>query len=117
LRTPALARLIDVDFWKNVAAGRINGRAAPAPVRPDLRPGQDQSALPSRVAAALAAFPGQVLVVLAGADPVAHEFARLVVRHQLQLRQVEIAHADHRFASREWRDDVATRSANWIMSW
>jgi exosortase A-associated hydrolase 1 len=113
-RTAALARLLEVGFWKKVAAGRLDAAAA-LPRAP--RAQDDAAALPQRVAARLAAFGGQVLVVLGGEAPAGSDFARLIARHQLGCRRVEIAGADHHFARREWRDDVATRSANWIMSW
>jgi exosortase A-associated hydrolase 1 len=117
-RTAALARLLEVGFWKKVAAARLDGRAAAALRRPARATAQDDpAALPQRVAASLAAFGGQVLVVLGGAAPAGQHFARLMAHHQLGCRRVEIPGADHHFASREWRDEVATRSANWIMSW
>jgi exosortase A-associated hydrolase 1 len=106
-RSAALARLLEAGFWKKVAAARAPHAAAPG----------EAGALPQRVAASLAAFRGQVLVVLGGEAPAGQEFARLMARHQLGCRRVEIAGADHHFARREWRDEVATRSANWIMSW
>jgi hypothetical protein len=56
-------------------------------------------------------------VVLGSEAESGQEFARLLARHQLGCRKVEIAGADHHFASREWRDEVATCSANWITSW
>jgi exosortase A-associated hydrolase 1 len=115
-RTAALARLLEVGFWKKVAAGRLDAGAAPALLRP-ARAGQADSTLAQRVGASLAAFRGQVLVVLGSDAPAGQEFARLMARHQLGCRRVEVAGADHHFARREWRDEVATRSANWIMSW
>jgi exosortase A-associated hydrolase 1 len=116
-RTAALARLLEGGFWKKVAAARLEAGAAhpPRPLQA-AAPGA-AGALPQRVAASLAAFRGQVLVVLGGEAPAGQEFARLMARHQLGCRRVEIAGADHHFARREWRDEVATRSANWIMSW
>jgi exosortase A-associated hydrolase 1 len=67
--------------------------------------------------AKLAGFSGQVLVVLGGADPDAHDIARLLARQRIKCKRVDIPAADHAFASREWRDTVATVSANWIVSW
>jgi exosortase A-associated hydrolase 1 len=115
---PALARLLEVGFWTTVAAGRLESAAAdPQPQAPRAPHREAGGALPQRIAASLAAFRGQVLVVLGGEAPAGQEFARLMARHQLGCRRVEIAGADHHFARSEWRDEVATRSANWIMSW
>jgi exosortase A-associated hydrolase 1 len=115
-RTAALARLLEVGFWKKVAAGRHERGPAPAPQRGPAV--QDAAApLSQRVAASLAAFRGKVLVVLGGAAPAGAEFARLIACHRLDCRKVEIPGAGHHFASREWRDEVTTCSANWITSW
>jgi exosortase A-associated hydrolase 1 len=115
-RTATLARLLEVGFWKTVAGGRLEAGIA-RPQAPRAPNQDDAGALAQRLAASLAAFRGRVLVVLGGAAPAGQEFARLMARHQLGCRRVEIAGADHHFARSEWRDEVATRSANWIMSW
>jgi exosortase A-associated hydrolase 1 len=114
-----LARLGEVAFWKRVAAGEVDFAAGAAALRDNVRQAalERRSALPRRVAASLAAFNGQVLVVLGGADPAAPDTARMLRRHHVRCRQVSIAGADHAFASREWRDQVAATSANWIVSW
>ena len=108
-----------VRFWKQVATGKVDLAAGAAALRQNLRlvAPSPQPALAQRLAESLLAFRGQVLAVLGGADPDAAQFARLLDRHRLRCRRVEIAGADHGFARREWRDEVATVSANWIMSW
>ncbi|MFL6675167.1 MAG: hydrolase 1, exosortase A system-associated [Massilia sp.] len=110
-----LARLGEVAFWKKVASGQVDFAALRRDVRSARR--ERRGALPRRLAGSLAGFSGQVLVVLGGADPATHDTARLLARHHVRCRQVSIPQADYAFASREWRDQVATTSANWIVSW
>jgi exosortase A-associated hydrolase 1 len=114
-----LARLGEVAFWKRVAAGKVDIAASAAALRQNVRQAANgrRSALPKRLAASLGGFKGHVLVVLGSADPTAREAARLLARHHVRCKQVEIAGAGHAFASREWRDQVAATSANWLVSW
>jgi exosortase A-associated hydrolase 1 len=119
LRHYYLARLGEVAFWKKVATGNLALAASAAALRHNMRlaAGDRTAALPQRVVASLRCFEGQVLVVLGGADPTAHEFAELIDKHDLKCRRVDIPDANHTFASSEWRDEVAHISANWITSW
>lgn len=119
LRHHYLARLGDAAFWKKVAAGEVDFAATAAALRQTMRQAahERRAALPRRMVASLRHFAGNVLVVLGGADPCAHEAGRLLARHHVRCRRVEIAGADHAFASREWRDHVAITTANWIASW
>jgi hypothetical protein len=73
--------------------------------------------LPQRIIASLACFNGAALVVVGGADTIGREFVDLMERNDTACRRVTIAGANHTFASREWRDEVAELSANWIVSW
>jgi uncharacterized protein len=119
LRHHYLARLGEVSFWKKVARCQLDLGGGASAVRENLRHGArtGRTALPRRVAGSLAGFDGRLLVVLGGEDLAAHQFARALARHQARLRYVEVARADHAFASSAWRDQVAEASANWIMSW
>lgn len=99
-----LGRLGELGFWKKVATGNVDS-AASAP------------ALPQRVHAGLSCFEGQVLVILGGADDSAREFDQLIGKDELKCRRVEIPLANHTFASREWRDEVAQVAAHWIVIW
>ncbi|TFW35381.1 hydrolase 1, exosortase A system-associated [Massilia horti] len=110
-----LARLGEVAFWKKIAAGKVDLAASAAALRQNVR--EHRQTLPRRLIASLAGFSGQVLVVLGGADPAAQEATRLLARHHVRCRRVEIPEADHAFASRAWREQVAATSANWIVSW
>lgn len=99
-----LGRLGGIGFWKKAATGSIDFAASAA-------------ALPQRVLAGLSRFDGQVLVMLGGADDSARKFDQLLATHEVNFRRVEIPFADHTFASREWRDEVAQVAAHWIVVW
>jgi exosortase A-associated hydrolase 1 len=104
LRPQLLARFGEIGFWK-----KVGNRHAMA-----VDPGMP---VPQRIVASLACFDGAALVVVGGADAVGRAFADLMERHDTPGRRVTIAGANHTFASREWRDEVAELSANWIVSW
>ena len=99
-----LARFGEIGFWK-----KVGSRHAVA-IDPDMP-------MPQRIVASLACFNGGALVVVGGADAIGREFAELMERNDSTGRRVTIAGANHTFASREWRDEVAELSANWIVSW
>jgi exosortase A-associated hydrolase 1 len=119
LRHYYLSRLGEIAFWKKVATGNLDFAASAAALRQNMRlaAGDRSASLPQRVLASLACFEGPRLVVLSGDDLTAREFANLIDRRGLKCRRADIPHANHTFASREWRDEVAETSANWIMSW
>lgn len=119
LRHYYLARLGEVAFWKKVASGNLDFAASAAALRQNMRlaVSDRHSLLPQRVIDSLAQFNGQVLVVLSEGDLTAREFARLMERHNVRARRVDISGANHTFASQKWRAQVAETSANWIMSW
>ena len=119
LRHYYLARLGEIAFWKKVASGQLNFTASAAMLRQNVRlAASDQgSRLPQRVVDCLAKFEGRVMVVLSGDDRTACEFARLMARHNVRAKRVDISEANHTFSSEKWRDQVAEVSANWILSW
>ncbi len=117
------ARFGELGFWRKIAGATSrdsNGAATMSEqVRANLRAVALDGGVPlqQRIVAGLSCFTGHTLVVLGGADPLAQEFADLLDKHDTRCRRVTIAGANHSFASREWRDEVAETSANWIMSW
>lgn len=115
---PYLARLGELAFWRRLAAGKFapDGDAAHRAHARQLA-GERRATLARRIGASLAAFDGRLLLVLGEDDGPAHRFARQLVRRQAGFRCIEVAHADHAFASSASREEVATTSANWIMSW
>ncbi|MES3020548.1 MAG: hydrolase 1, exosortase A system-associated [Pseudomonadota bacterium] len=119
LRHYYLGRLGEREFWKKVATGNFDFGASAASLRQQIRlAGIERSvSLPQRVSDTLADFGGQVLVVLSGDDLTAREFSDLMAETELPVRRVDIAGANHTFACRKWRDEVADISANWVISW
>jgi exosortase A-associated hydrolase 1 len=119
LRHYYLARLREVAFWKKVARGDLDFAASAAALRQNMRLAaiERRSLLPQRVVRSLAAFNGHVMVVLSGDDLTASEFARLMDRHNVRAKRLDIGDANHTFSSQKWRAQVAEASANWIMSW
>ncbi len=119
LRHYYLARLREVAFWKKVASGDLDFAASAAALRLNMRLAatERRSLLPQRVVKSLAAFDGHVMVVLSGDDLTASEFARLMARHNVRAKRIDIGNANHTFSSQKWRAQVAEASANWIMSW
>ncbi|NNG24221.1 hydrolase 1, exosortase A system-associated [Telluria aromaticivorans] len=130
IRSPAL--------WKKIASGRFDVRAAVRSLadilarasRPRPGSGQDQDcsgsgrALPERMHGALSRFGGKVLVVLSSADLTAREFADTAatpgwqaLMESSRFTRHELAPADHTFSRREWRDQVAAWTADWLRSW
>jgi alpha-beta hydrolase superfamily lysophospholipase len=99
-----LARFGEIGFWKKVGSRHAVAVDTSMP-------------MPQRINASLACFEGAALVVVGGEDAIGREFAELMERNDTPLRRVTIAGANHTFASREWRDEVAELSANWIVSW
>lgn len=99
-----LARFGEIGFWKKVGSRQAVALDASLP-------------LPQRILASLACFNGAALLVVGGEDAVGRQFAELMERNDSPCRRVTIAGANHTFASREWRDEVAELSANWLVSW
>jgi len=121
-------RLRDPAFWRRVLTNpvallrslvgyannwRESGRTAVAPV----------PAFVERMLAGACAFRGRMLIVLSGADTVAAEFSALVARHPAWsdsfgrdvVTVLRIDAANHTFSRRQWRDQVAERSADFVL--
>lgn len=81
--------------------------------------------LPERMAEGFRQFEGKVLLILSGHDLTAQEFEavvqgsrqwqRLIADNRVQSRKLN--EANHTFSTREWRDQVATWTADWVQSW
>lgn len=114
-----LARFGELGFWKRVASGGRDAAASAAALRQNMRSAAHDRSLPlaQRVIASLACFDGAALVILGGDDPEARQFGELLDKHESRCKRVTIAGANHTFASRAWRDEVAETSANWLVSW
>ena len=126
-------RLRDPEFWRKLARGRFDAagsiksmlglvRAAFA-----RRPAADDASapLPERMRQGLHAFTGRTLLVIGGADLTGREFCdvagstpawkRLAAAPQVTWRRLD--DADHTFSRRAWRDQVATWTHDWVVSW
>ena len=140
LRHYYLARLISADFWRKLATGRFDAVASvksmlgfvgqastrrEAPTDTDSAPPTAGCALPERMAEGLARFQGEVLLIMSGNDLTAREFDenvadsrrwRKLLRGPLVTRR-DLPAADHTFSRRDWRDEVARLTLEWLRSW
>jgi exosortase A-associated hydrolase 1 len=130
------SRLFEAGFWKKIAAGRFNYAAAAqsfaalvrtalAPKTPEIAASLDaRPGLPDRMYAALRGFGGNVLLVLSGADLTAQEFSDLSAAsrawdHLLaapRFTHRKLPKADHTCSHREWHDQVAEWTRDWLRS-
>lgn len=113
------ARLGEMEFWRKMSAPGIDLAQSMLTIREQMRTTARDPAtpMPQRIVASLSCFEGPVLAILAGGDPIGREFATMIVRYELRCRRVNVPGANHTFASRNWREDVAQVSANWMSTW
>jgi exosortase A-associated hydrolase 1 len=119
-------RLLDRDFWRKVFAGGLDVRAAFASLRKFVMdaatPRGDAGTLPERMEDGLRRFRGRVLLILSGKDLTADEFRGMVSRSQRWTRLLadarvtrrDLVEANHTFSRREWREQVARWTADWV---
>ena len=131
LRQHYVRRLLSPGFWRRLFAGHVSVAPALASLGQTLRaarrvgPAHHAGTLPERLHEALARFRGRTLIILSGADIGAREFQALPARyphwrHLLESQRVTCAHvagANHTFACRAWRDQVADLTSDWLQSW
>jgi exosortase A-associated hydrolase 1 len=130
LRHYYVARLLQGSFWRKLGRGEFDPRLAASSLAGFLRDalkktrrgGASQLPLPQRMEQGLRNFGGKVLLILSGTDLTAQEFKdvagasrgwRSLLEDQRVTRN-EIADANHTFARREWRDQVAQWTAEWV---
>lgn len=80
--------------------------------------------LASRMAASFELFSGHTLIILSGNDLTAHEFNLVAssppwkgLLNSKKVARRELARANHTFSTRQWRDQVAAWTAEWLKSW
>lgn len=81
--------------------------------------------LPKRMVDGLSRFNGKLLIIISGKDLTAQEFLDLVKRSRdwqkmlasPQVSRLYLPEANHTFSRREWRDQVAVATREWIRSW
>jgi exosortase A-associated hydrolase 1 len=145
LRHYYLQRLFQSSLWAKILAGEFSFRRAAAAlwrivgeasgrrpaggVQPDAdgRGSEEGAAEPfqQRMEEGMRRFRGRVLLILSGKDFTAQEFKDLVAGSSRWQRMLAgtgvtvhaLAEANHTFARRVWRDQVAHWTATWIKSW
>ncbi len=141
------SRLMDKEFWRKMARGELafvmaissfaralatalgigRGRTAAdnSPVTTAHADTNTSTPLPERMADGMSRFKGKVLLILSGSDLTAQEFedtargarrwGRLLADTRVERRK--LPNANHTFSTREWRDQVAAWTADWMRSW
>ncbi len=129
-------RLLAPDFWRKLVSGGLHPLRAAGSLFGDLRTawrgGKDRSdtgadvgrSLPERMADAMDAFDGQVLVLLSGDDLTAREFADMAqasprwrrLLGEPRVTRREIAGADHTFSTRAWLREMVAATREWLSS-
>lgn len=141
LRHYYLDRLREPEFWRKLAAGRLDIAGALHSLRSNvlaarrMQPAEIAAAAPDpvaeagarvsqRMARALDEFEGHILLVLSGRDLTARQYADAVAasaRWQALLRngqaeRIDMPEADHTFSRRVFRDAVAAHMIGWLGS-
>jgi exosortase A-associated hydrolase 1 len=136
LRHYYLRRLFQASLWQKVARGAFNVRAAAAALgrfvidamghRRSSDTIEESSAieapLPDRMEDGLRKFPGKVLFILSGNDFTSQEFEGVVensrrwrkLLEDKRITRYRLAEANHTFARRDWRDQVAHWTEVWV---
>ena len=138
-----LDRVRQRDFWRKLASGRfrpdqslrslievlrayVKGKREFA--RSRLAQSDDDLAalpLPARVAAGLARFRGQSLLLMSGHDYIAREFDEVTAASSAwkgllenpRLCRFDVDGADHTFSKRQWKEAAADRIVQWMRAW
>jgi exosortase A-associated hydrolase 1 len=138
-----LARLTDRELWAKIVRGKFNcagavrsvwqllGRAMtrkPAGSTTSSTAGEEPprcATLPEQMFDGLDRFKGKVLLIMSGNDLTAKEFSdmikgsrkwkKLLASSRVQRR--DLPQANHTFSQRDWRDQVASWTRDWIVSW
>lgn len=127
LRHYYLRRLGQRDFWRKLAGGGVRLAASLASLRTTAaHAATTGAALPQAdLYHALHRFQGKVLLILSGEDLGAREWDDLIkasgawraLANAPQWQQVQIAGANHTFASAAWRAQVEQACLHWMRSW
>ena len=127
LRHYYLTRLISRDFWAKLFRFKFDVRDSVGSLTDTVKIAADGAAsddnpLAARMADGLERFGRPTLLVMSGNDLTAREFddaakASPKWRNLIssgQFTRLDLPAADHTFSRREWRDEVATATIDWI---
>jgi exosortase A-associated hydrolase 1 len=138
LRHYYLQRVFQGSLWRKVARGEFNFREAVGALgrfvidamgrRQSMGTIDDSSAseapLPDRMEDGLRKFHGRVLFILSGNDLTSQEFEGVVensrrwrkLLEDKRITRYRLAEANHTFARRGWREQVARWTEDWVKS-
>jgi exosortase A-associated hydrolase 1 len=131
-----LRRLFQASLWGKIGRGEFNVREAATALgrlaadalgrgrASDVGGKTREELLPARMAEGLVRFRGRVLLILSGNDLTAQEFKDVTARssdwrkllEDARVTRCDLRDANHTFARREWRDQVADWTAAWMRS-
>ena len=139
-----IARVFKPEFWSKIWRGSFNyaaavqsfskiigealaGRGKTAATIKEATSNRscDLAPLPERMLYGLSHFPGKVLLIISGNDLTAQEFSDLAkgsrewqkLLGSPRVSRFDLPEANHTFSRREWRDQVAVWTKEWIQSW
>lgn len=137
-------RIFAPEFWKKIREGRFNyfeaiqsflklmtealtgGKRIVRRTEDSVKENSCHLApLPERMLDGFSRFNGRVLLIISGKDLTAQEFLDLVKRSREwqkllaspQVSRLDLPEANHTFSRREWRDQVAVSTSEWVRSW
>lgn len=138
LRHYYLQRLVQPGLWRKLARGEFRFREAATALARSIAhaighggspgagetPSSGTAPLPDRMEDGLRKFQGRVLLILSGNDLTAQEFKGVVANSRRwqgllsdpRVTRFDLPGANHTFARREWRDQVARWTETWVKS-
>lgn len=138
-----ISRIFEPEFWGKIWRGNFNYAAAAqsfsevvgkALVRRERTAAIENAAsdrscdpapLPERMYYGLNRFTGKILLIISGNDLTAQEFSDLAKGSRKwqklltspRVSRRDLPEANHTFSRREWRDQVAAWTREWVQSW
>jgi exosortase A-associated hydrolase 1 len=139
-----LARLFDQEVWTKIFRGRLDyanaarsiwrllgeaipamGRSASTASSAKCKQSDHPAPLPERMFNGLDRFGGKVLLIMSGNDLTAQEFLELVkssrkwqkLLEPSRVQRRDLPQANHTFSQSDWRNQVATWTREWMVSW
>lgn len=139
-----IARVFKPEFWSKICQGSFNyadavqsfskiigealaGKEKTAATIEEAASNRscDLAPLPERMLHGLSHFSGKVLLIISGNDLTAQEFSDMAkgsrewqkLLASPRVSRFDLPEANHTFSRREWRDQVAAWTKEWIQSW